>query len=158
MKVEVGYITSWRRAIFFTLIISIILFGTASTVSTAYIGAGLISNIISVGVLVICIGSFVLVLADKWNRYSGIGTASVIDGVFSYNDRKRHFEIRLDNISKLDMENICIGREGGNPIAYRLMIGAGKKKYYIESDRAAGRAYNEVDLFRLYIMLQQNTQ
>ena len=156
MKVEVGYRTSWRRAIFFSVIFSIVLFGVASTVSASCIGAGLVSNVISVGVLVVCIGLFILVLADKWNRYTGTGTATIENGVFSYNDRKRHFDISLDEIKKLDMEEIVMGSQGSKPIAYRLLIQTGKKKYYIESDRASGRKYNEVDLHRLYIMLQEN--
>lgn len=111
MKVEIGYITSWRRAIFFTLIISIVLFGTASTLCTSYMGVGLVSNIVSVGVLVLCIGAFILVLSDKWNRYTGTGTAAVEGGRFVYNDRKRHFSIPVDSIKKVDIEGIIMGRE-----------------------------------------------
>lgn len=158
MKVEVGYITSWRRAIFFTLIIAVVIFGTASTVSASLLGAGLVSNIISVGALVLCIGLFILVLADRWNRYSGSGTASIEDGLLTYHDRKRHFEIKLKDIKKLDIEEITLGREGGKPLAFRILIQTDKKKYYIESDRAAGRAYNEVDLYRLYLYVQKNMQ
>ncbi len=158
MKVEVGYITSWRRAIFFTLIIAVIIFGTVSTVSASLITAGLVSNIISVGALVLCIGLFILVLSDHWNRYSGSGTASIEDGLFTYHDRKRHYEIRLKDIKKLDIEEITLGREGGRPLAFRILIQTKKKKHYIESDRAAGRAYNEVDLYRLYLYVQKNMQ
>ena len=158
MTVEVGYITSWRRAIFFSLIISIILFGTVSTVCSAYIGIALVCNIISVGVLVICIALFILVLADKGSWYSGKCCGNIDNGVFFYNDKKRHFEIPLKDINKVDIENIYIGNSNaaGKPLAYRLLIQTGKKKYYIESDRAAGREYNEVDLHRLYIYLQEN--
>lgn len=156
MKVEVGYITSWRRAIFITVIIAITVFGLVSTVSTAYLGAGLVSNIISVGALVLCIGLFILVLADKWNHYSGYGTAAIEDGIFTYNDKKHHYEIKISDIKKIDMEKITTGREGGKPLAYRMLIKTERKKYYIESERAAGCEYNEVDLYRLYLYLNQN--
>lgn len=156
MKVEVGYITSWRRAIFITVIFSIIVFGLASTISTSVIGAGIISNMISVGALVLCIGLFILVLADKWHRYEGYGTAAIEDGVFTYNDKKHSFEIKISDMKKVDMENITIGREGGRILAYRLLIKTDKKKYYIESEHAAGRKYNEVDLYRLYLYINQN--
>lgn len=156
MKVEIGYITSWRRAIFFTLVISIALFGTASTLCTSYMGVGLVSNIVSVGVLVLCIGAFILVLSDRWNRYTGVGTAAIEDGRLVYNDRKRHFSIPIDSIKKVDIEGIIMGREGSKPIAYRILIRTNKKKYYIESDRAAGREYNEVDLHRLYLYIKEN--
>lgn len=156
MKVEIGYITSWRRAIFFVMVLAIMVFGTASTLSAAVIGSGIVSNLIAVGALVLCIALFILVLADKWNRYSGYGTAAIDDGVFTYNDRKRHYKIRLCDISKVDMERITIGNEGGRVLAYRLLIKTSGRKYYIESERAAGRDYNEVDLHRLYIYLQEN--
>lgn len=156
MKVEIGYITSWRRAIFFTIIISIILFGTASTLLTSYVQIGLIGNLASGGVLVLCIGFFILVLSDKWNRYTDIGTADISDGNFVYNDRKRHYRIPLDIIKKVDIEKITIGNNINKPIAYRLIIITNKKKKYIESDRAAGRNYNEVDIHKLYIYIQEN--
>ena len=41
-------------------------------------------------------------------------------------------------------------------LAYKMLIKTDKKKYYIESERAFGREYNEVDLHRLYIYLQEN--
>jgi hypothetical protein len=161
LKVEVGYITSWRRAIFFTFVACIIVFGIVSTLSQTYIGAGFVSNIIGVAVLMVCILIFLLVYADKWNRYSGTGTAVISDGVFVYNDKKRHYSIPLSDITGLDIQNIRISNENsvsgnaGTPIAYRIMIKTARKKYYIESDRAGGRAYNEVDLHRLYIFLQE---
>lgn len=156
MKVEIGYITSWRRAIFFVFVGCIVIFGLASTLSASLLGAGLVSNIISVGALTLCIGLFILVLADKWNRYSGTGTATIEDGALCYNDKKRHFNIALKDITKLDMEAITIGREGGRPIAFSLLIQTGKKKYYIESDRAGGRSFDEVDLHRLYLYIREH--
>ena len=158
MTVEVGYITSWRRAIFFSLIGSIIIFGLASAVCSAYIGIPFVGNIISVGVLVLCIAMFIMVLADRKGRYAGKGTGNIQDGIFIYSDKKRHFEIPLKDIKKVDVENILIGNASGSgkPLAYRVLIKTAKKKYYIESDRAAGREYNEVDLHRLYTYLQEN--
>lgn len=156
MKVEVGYITSWRRAIFCVFVGCIVIFGLAATLSASLLGAGLVSNIISVGALTLCIGLFILVLADKWNRYSGTGTATIEDGKLCYNDRKRHFNIALKDITKLDMEPVTIGREGGKPIAFSLLIQLGRKKYYIESDRACGRSFDEVDLHRLYLYIREH--
>lgn len=157
MKVKVGYITSWRRAIFFTLILAIILFGTVSTLCTTYLGASILTNIISVGVLVLCIGGFILVLADKMEHYEGIGNAVVEDGHFLYNDKKRHIDLLLSEIKKVDIQNILLGREGSKPLAYRLLIQTEKRKYYIESERAFGLPYQEVDLHRLYLFLQEKT-
>lgn len=160
MTVEVGYITSWRRAIFFSLVGAIVLFGLASTICSAYVGITILGNIISVGVLIICIGIFILVIADKNGKYTGKGTGDINDGIFIYSDKKRHYEIALNDIKKVDIETITMGNSGGNgkTVAYRILIKTDKKKYYIESDRAAGREYNEVDLYRLYIYLQENLQ
>lgn len=158
MKVEVGYITAWRRAIFFTLVLSIILFGTVSSVISAYVGAGIIVNIVSVGVLLICIVLFLLVLGDKWERYSGIGIAEIQDGIFIYDDKKRHFKIKLEDIQKVDIENVKLGENIRTILAYRILIQTkNKKKYYIESDRACGREYNEVDIHNLYLYLMEKT-
>ena len=41
MKVKVGYITRWRRAIFFTLVACIVVFGLVSTVCAKLIEAAL---------------------------------------------------------------------------------------------------------------------
>lgn len=156
MTVEVGYITSWRRKIFLTLIFAIVFFGISSSVCTAYIPIKIFANIISLFVLFICVIMFVFVLADKNDRYAGKGTADIKEGIFVYGDKKRHYEIRLADIKKVDIEKISLGNAGEEkkPIAYRILIQTHKKKYYIESERARGRKYNEVDLYRLYIYLQ----
>lgn len=156
MEVKVGYITSWRRAIFFCVVFSIVVFGTVSTLCSNLIGPGLVSNVVSVGALVLCIGLFILILADRFNRYEGIGTFSIQNGKFVYNDRKRHFDVAIKDINKLDIEPIVIGQQGGTPIAYRVLIQEGKKKRYIESERARGANYDEVDLYRLYIKIQES--
>lgn len=155
MKTTVGYITSWRRMIFWTLVFSIILFGLASTLCTTYIGPGLVSNIISVGVLVICIGIFILVIGDKWNKFTGEGFAAISDEVLVYNDKKRHFNIKLSDIKKIDIENIKTGSQSKTVLAYRIVIKTSNKKYYIESDRALGRQMTEMDLYNLYLFLME---
>lgn len=158
MTVEVGYITSWRKAVFFSLIVSVVFFGTVSTLCTAYLPIKLIANIVSAGALVLCIAGFIMVLADKGGRYTGKGTGNIDNGVFVYSDKKRHFEIPIRDIKKTDVEKILLGNSNtsAKPIAYRMLIKTDKKKYYIESDKALGREYNEVDLYRLYIYLQEN--
>ncbi len=156
MTVKVGYIEKWRRAIFFTLIFGIAIFGLTNTLCNAYVGIQLATNVISVAVLLACIVFFVLVLADKWDRYTGDGTAVIEDGYFVYNDKKRHIKVKLSDIKKVDMEKITMGGMNEKVLAYKMLIKTDKKKYYIESDRADGRAYDQVDLHRLYIFLQKN--
>ena len=72
MKVKVGYITRWRRAIFFTLVACIVVFGLVSTVCAKLIEAALVSNMVSVAALLLCIVVFVLVLSDKWARLHSV--------------------------------------------------------------------------------------
>ncbi len=158
MKYEIGYITAWRRAIFFSLILAVVIFGLTSTIASAAVGAGLLANILGVAGLVVGIAIFILVLADKSERYKGEGMAEFKDNCFIYDDRKHHYNIELSSIKKLDIEPIKMGEAMKTPIAFRILIMTDKKKYYIESDRALGRNYNEVDLHRLYIDLQKNIQ
>ena len=155
MEVRVGYITSWRRAMFFTLIFSIVLFGLSSTLSSNIIGIVYISNIVGVAVLLACIVLFLLVLSDKFNRYEGIGVAAIQDGRFTYHDKKRHIEVLISDIKKLDIKPIVIGQNNRSPVAYQLLIQTQKKKWVIESERARGAMYNEVDLHRLYLFIQE---
>lgn len=154
MKAEIGYITAWRRSIFFVLIFDIMLFGTVSTIASSMIG-GIAANILSVMTLVLCVVFFVLVLSDKMDRYRDIGTAVIEDGTLSYNDRKRHINVRLSDIKKLDIENINMGRYDGPATAYRLLIRTDRKKYYIESDRACGRSYDEMGIKDLYLYIAE---
>jgi hypothetical protein len=153
MKAEIGYITAWRRAIFFTLVIDIIIFGTISSVATAIVG-GVAANMLSVLALLLCIVIMLLVVADKGDRYSGIGTAIIDGDSFIYNDRKRHINLRLSDIKKVDIEKICI-KYDGPPTAYRILIKTDRKKYYIESERAMGRDYTELGINELYIYINQ---
>ncbi len=155
MKVEVGYITAWRRAIFFTFIISIMLFGIVSSLCSVYL-TGIVGKIITVFAILLCIVAFILVLSDKWDRYIGIGIAEIKDGVLIYEDRKRHFKINISDIKKVDMENIKWGENIKTILAFRILIQTKKKKYYIESDRACGRQYNEVELHKLYLYIMEN--
>lgn len=160
MKVEVGFITAWRRAIFFTAVLCIILFGFSTTICQNIIGKGLISNVVMVFVLMLCIIFFILVLADKWGRYEDIGTAIIDNGKLIYNDKKRHFNIALSDMTKVDIEEVLLSSKNSissskKVLAYRILIQVGKKKYYIESDQARGRSYQEVDLYNLYLYINE---
>lgn len=155
MKVKVGYITRWRRAIFFTLVGCIVVFGLVSTVCSKLIEAALISNMVSVAALLLCIIVFVLVLSDKWERFEGEGIAAIEDGTLTYHDKKRHIEIAMDDIKSVDIKPITLGQTSKTNLAYLLVIKTNKKKYQIESERARGQAYDEVDLHRLYIWIQE---
>ena len=150
MKVKVGYITRWRRAIFFTLVACIVVFGLVSTVCAKLIEAALVSNMVSVAALLLCIVVFVLVLSDKWERFEGEGIAAIENGEFTYHDKKRHIEIAMDDIKSVDIKPITLGQTSKTNLAYLLV-----KKYQIESERARGQAYDEVDLHRLYIWIQE---
>ena len=153
MKVKVGYITRWRRAIFFTLVACIVVFGLVSTVCAKLIEAALVSNMVSVAALLLCIVVFVLVLSDKWERFEGEGIAAIENGEFTY--QKRHIEIAMDDIKSVDIKPITLGQTSKTNLAYLLVIKTNKKKYQIESERARGQAYDEVDLHRLYIWIQE---
>ena len=110
MKVKVGYITRWRRAIFFTLVACIVVFGLVSTVCAKLIEAALVSNMVSVAALLLCIVVFVLVLSDKWERFEGEGIAAIENGEFTYHDKKRHIEIAMDDIKSVDIKPITLGQ------------------------------------------------
>ena len=157
MTVKIGYITRWRRAIFLTLIFVVVMFGLGSSIGVVLFGKGIQSNAIGLFFLLIGIVIFLLVLADKWEWFEGEGTAVVSDGIFSYNDKRNHIKVKLTDIKKVDIEKIVMGETTAPKVlAYKLLIKTDKKKHYIESERAYGREYNEVDLHRLYIFLQEN--
>lgn len=157
MTVRVGYITKWRRAIFLSVVLSIVIFGLGSSLGSMLLGKGIHTNMFNALILIVCIILVLLVIADKWDWFEGEGTADISDGRFSYNDKKKHISVKISDIKKVDMEKIVMG-ENTTPkvLAYRMLIKTDKKKYYIESERALGREYNEVDLHRLYIYLQEN--
>ncbi len=157
MTVRVGYITRWRRAIFLSVVLSIVIFGLGSSCGTILLGKGIQTNMLNVLLLIVCIILVLLVVADKWDWFEGEGTADISNGRFSYNDKKKHISLMLSDIKKVDIEKIVMGENTAPKVlAYRMLIKTEKKKYYIESERALGREYNEVDLHRLYIYLQEN--
>lgn len=154
MKAEIGYIKAWRLSMFFAAIIDIIIFGLGSTIASARVG-GIAANMMSVMILIICIIIFILVYTDKADRFRDIGAAEISDGVLIYEDRKRHYKIPVSDIKKIDMEKICMGRYDGPPTAYRILLATDKKKYYIESDRAMGRNYNEMGINDIYMYIAE---
>ncbi len=156
MKAEVGYITAWRRGIFFSFIGAIILFGVVNTLAGAYIKIVLVQNIIGVFALLVGIVIVIAVIGDPLKRYIGEGQLDILENTIRYEDKKRKFTLKPENIKTVDIQPIYIGQNGTAPLAYRIMIDTGKKKYYIESDRARGRQYNEVELYKLYLCLQEN--
>lgn len=156
MKAEIGYITAWRRAIFFTVIADIVVFGLSSSLSSALVGPGIITNAVSVGVLILCAICTLLVIADKADKFRDIGSIIIEDGELLYNDKKRHIRLNLSDIKKVDIEKIYMGRQDGPATAYRILIAAGKKKYYIESDRACGRQYNEMGINEIYLYIMEH--
>lgn len=157
MTVRVGYITRWRRAIFLSVVLSIVIFGLGSSCGTILLGKGIQTNMLNVLLLIVCIILVLLVVADKWDWFEGEGTADISNGRFSYNDKQKHISVMLSDIKKVDIEKIVMGENTAPKVlAYRMLIKTEKKKYYIESERALGREYNEVDLHRLYIYLQEN--
>lgn len=156
MKAEVGYITAWRRGVFFSFIGAIILFGVVNTLAGAYIKIVLVQNIIGVFALLIGIVMVVAVIGDPLKRYIGEGQLDILENTIRYEDKKRKFTLKPESIKMVDIQPIYIGQTGTAPLAYRIMIDTGKKKYYIESDRARGRQYNEVELYKLYLCLQEN--
>lgn len=154
MKVRVGYITAWRRAIFFSLVAAIIFFGTISTASSYLIGVALISNML--GVLAL-LGGVILVLfvvGDRALRFEGFGEADFTGGRFVYKDKKRKLDIKLSDIKNVDIEEIALG-QNGFVLAYQLVIRTEKRKYYIESERTFKKTYQETDLYNLYLELQK---
>lgn len=159
MKVEVGFITSWRRAIFFSLVLSIVVFGLVLTLVGAYVPDGVATNIVSLVLILGIIVFMLLVVSDKFDRFRGIGTAVIEGGRFIYNDKKHHYDFALADIQRLDIEKIALGNNGnGKTLAYQISFRVGKKKYVIESERAYGCEYEEVDLYRLYLYMQENLQ
>lgn len=157
MTVRVGYITRWRQAIFFTLILDIIIFGLGSSVLKMLLGKGVHTNMLSVFLLIVCIILLLIVIADKWCWFDGEGTGNIEGGIFTYKSKRKSFSVELADIKKVDMEKIVMGETTSTKVlAYKMLIKTSKKKYYIESERAIGREYNEVDLHRLYIYLQEN--
>ena len=91
MTVKVGYITRWRRAIFLSVVVSIVLFGFGSTLGGMILGKGIQANMLNVLMLMGCIILVLLVVADKWDWFEGEGTADVSNGRFEVIDTTRPY-------------------------------------------------------------------
>lgn len=156
MKAEVGYITAWRRGIFFSLVAAIIFFGLAGTITQAYVETILIRNIVGVFALLVGIVFVILIVADPKGIYEGQGELEITTEQISYKDKKRSFNIKRENIKSIDIKPVYFGQNEKSILAFHIIIDTGKKKYYIESDRAKGRKYDEVGLYKLYLYLQEN--
>lgn len=156
MKAEVGYITAWRRGIFFSLVAAIIFFGLAGTITQAYVETILIRNIVGVFALLVGIVFVILIVADPKGIYEGQGELEITTEQISYKDKKRSFNIKRENIKSIDIKPVYFGQNEKSILAFHIIIDTGKKKYYIESDRAKGRRYDEVGLYKLYLYLQEN--
>lgn len=156
MKAEVGYITSWRRGIFFSLVAAIIFFGITNMVMQANVEVALVRNAVGVFALILGIFFVLFVVADPKGLYEGQGEVSITDEFVEYKDKKRKFKVKRNEVKKVDIKPIYLGQNEMKTLAYMIIVDTGKKKYYIESDRARGRQYNEVDLYRLYLYLQEN--
>lgn len=154
MKTQVGFITSWRRWMFFTLVFDIFLFGMISTCASNLVG-GRIGNMIGVMALFGCAILFILVLADKNDRFLDICDANIENGILHYKDKKKEFSVNISDITKLDYKKINMGKYDGPPTAYQLLIIAGKKKYIIESERAKGRDLEELGIHDLYLYISK---
>lgn len=154
MKYKVGYITAWRKSFFGTIILFLMVFGIIATVAPAIISIAIASNMLCavtfIGGIILCL----LVYADRGDRFTGFGVADFSEEELSYSDKKRHFSIKYSDIKKLDIEEILLIQNAG-PFAFRIMIKTDRKTFYIESDRACGRAYNDTDIYNLYLELQR---
>lgn len=156
MKAEVGYITAWRRGIFFSLVAAIIFFGLAGTITQAYVETILIRNIVGVFALLVGIVFVIFIVADPKGIYEGQGELEITTELISYKDKKRNFNLKREDIKSIDIKPVYFGQNEKSILAFHIIIDTGKKKYYIESDRAKGRKYDEVGLYKLYLYLQEN--
>lgn len=154
MKVKIGYITAWRKTFFWSVIFMIFFFGLASTLAGSLIGEGLVSNVIGMfaflGGIVLCL----LVYSDRNDSFTDYGMASFEREQFDYRDKKQKFSIKYSDIKKLDIQQIKI-QQNSRAFAYKILIQTEKKLYFIESDRALGREYNEMDIYNLYLEIQK---
>lgn len=157
MKVKVGYITSWRKVIFFTLILFLLLFGFARSICLSLMGTGLITNVISLLAFLIGGAAFAYICLGGRSRFEGEGQIDIKDGKVFYNDKKRHFDMQLKNINKIDIQPLMFRKQGGNTLAYQVIVATNKKTYYIESEFVTDQTYDQVDLYKLYLYLQEKS-
>jgi hypothetical protein len=111
-----------------------------------------IGNDLTVGNVVTISGT-----SQVLNVYSGsafINTATLIDTTVT-NTSISNAVIGVADIKSVDIKPITLGQTSKTNLAYLLVIKTNKKKYQIESERARGQAYDEVDLHRLYIWIQE---
>lgn len=155
MKVKVGYVTSWRKAVFFSLIGFILFFGFSRTISQSFIGANRITSIISLMAFLIGGIWFVYVCFGSRYKFEGEGILEIKDGQADYRDKKRHFCLPLHAIKKIDILPITFQKQGGKPLAYQVIVASDKKTYYIESEFVTDQSYDQVDLYKLYLYLQE---
>ncbi|MBR4514606.1 MAG: hypothetical protein IKO61_06950 [Lachnospiraceae bacterium] len=153
MKVKVGFITAWRRAVFIAVMFGILFVGLGASLGNVFFGKTAIANAIGVLSLFVALIPFALVFADRNDRFTDEGEGRVENGVLFYKDRKRNYEIKLDEIKTMDMKDVKMSERSKSALCYALTIKTEKKTYIIESDRAAGRSERDVDLYRLYSYL-----
>ena len=110
MKAEVGYITAWRRGIFFSLVAAIIFFGLAGTITQAYVETILIRNIVGVFALLVGIVFVILIVADPKGIYEGQGELEITTEQISYKDKKRSFNIKREDIKSIDIKPVYFGQ------------------------------------------------
>lgn len=155
MNVKVGYITSWRKAVFFSLILFLLFFGFSRTICLSLIGANRISTIISIVAFLIGGLFFVYVCFGGRGRFEGQGEIQIADGKVNYQDKKRHFCVQLADVKKIDIQPIMFRKQGVNPLAYQVIVATNKKTYYIESEFVSDQTYDQVDVYKLYLYLQE---
>lgn len=155
LKYEIGYIKAWRSTIFLVTVFSMIILGISMSVAGSVFGPGIISGMICLGAIFICIILMIITFADKFRLFEGFAEVEYHEEGFRYKDKKKKIEISYSDIKKLDIQPIKFGEGIKYVIAYRILIEADNKKFYIESDRAGGRTYTEVDIYKLYLELQK---
>ena len=154
MKYKIGYITALRKAFFWSVLFAIVIFGSISTVASSLIGIVAISNIISA--IAFFVGVFVclLVYADRNDHFTDYGLAAFEEDGFKYSDKKRHFSVKYSDIKRIDLQEIII-RQNSSAYAYKILIQTDRRMFCIESDRAEGRPYTEMEIYQLYLELQK---
>ena len=89
MKVRVGFITAWRRAVFFAVMCGILLVGLGASLGNVFFGKTALANAVGVISLFIALVPFAFIFADRNDRFAGEGEGKVENGIFSYKDK--HF-------------------------------------------------------------------
>ena len=153
MKVKVGFITAWRRAVFLAVVCGILFVGIGASLGNVLFGKTALANAVGVLSLFVALIPFALVFSDRNDRFTDEGEGRVENGILHYKDRKRSFDIKLDDIKTMDMKDIKMSERSKSALCYALVIKTEKKTYVIESEKASGRSDRDVDLYRLYSYL-----